>query len=49
LKQIAEDELVRWHPDRFYQSLLSDVHEEDKAAVAEVAGMVAKILINILR
>lgn len=39
-----KDELLRWHPDKFTQVVLSKVREEDKDAASEVAGIIAGIL-----
>jgi len=41
---IAKDELRRWHSDKFDRIVLSKVREEDKAAAAEVAGLIARVL-----
>ena len=44
----VKDELLRWHPDKFDSLVLSRVHEGDKAAAAEVAGMITRVLTDML-
>ena len=45
---IARDELMKWHSDRFDQVVLSKVQEEDKQAASEAAGMIARVLTDML-
>lgn len=47
VKDRVRSALRRWHPDRFGR-LLDRVREEDKASVAEGAGVVARCLSNLL-
>jgi hypothetical protein len=44
----AREELKKWHSDKFDQIVLSNVCEEDKQAASEVAGMVARVLTDML-
>lgn len=44
----ARDELKRWHSDKFNQIVLSKVREEDRQAASEAAGMVARVLTEML-
>ena len=44
----ARDELMRWHSDKFDQVLLSKVRKEDKKAATEAAGMIARVLTDML-
>jgi len=44
----AKDELKRWHSDKFNQIVLSKVREKDKQAASEVAGMIARVLTEML-
>lgn len=46
---IAKDELMRWHSDKFDRAVLSKVREEDKQAASEAAGMVARVLTDMLK
>lgn len=47
-KLIAKEELKKWHSDKFDSIVLPIVYEEDKAAATEVAGMVARVLTDML-
>jgi len=44
----ARDELLKWHSDKFDQVVLSKVREEDKPAASEAAGMIARVLTDML-
>jgi len=44
----ARDELLKWHSDRFDQIVLSKVREEDKLAASEAAGIIARVLTDML-
>ena len=44
----ARDELMKWHSDKFDQVVLSKVREEDKQAACEVAGMIARVLTDMM-
>ena len=44
----ARDELMKWHSDKFDQIVLSKVREEDKQAASEVAGMITRVLTDML-
>jgi len=44
----ARDQLMRWHSDKFDQIVLSKVREEDKPAASETAGMIARVLTDML-
>jgi len=46
---IAKDELMRWHSDKFDRVVLSKVQEEDKQAASEAAGMIARVLTDMLK
>ncbi|KAI0263113.1 hypothetical protein BC834DRAFT_827973, partial [Gloeopeniophorella convolvens] len=42
--KVIRSEMLRWHPDKFNARVLKLVAEVDRAAVAEAAGHVARIL-----
>ncbi|KAF9648369.1 hypothetical protein BDM02DRAFT_3187228 [Thelephora ganbajun] len=44
----ARDELMKWHSDRFDRVVLSKVRDEDKPAAFEAAGMIARVLTDML-
>jgi len=44
----ARDELMKWHSDKFDQVVLSKVREEDKQAASEVAGMISRVLTDMM-
>lgn len=44
----VKEELIKWHSDKFNSIVLSKVHKGDKAAAAEVAGMIARVLTDML-
>lgn len=48
-RQRVKDELMKWHSDKFNSIVLSKVRKEDKAAAAEAAEMITRVLTDMLR
>jgi len=48
-KERIKDNIRRWHPDRFNSQLLPKVKESERERVSEGAGLVARILNDLLR
>jgi hypothetical protein len=44
----VRDELLKWHSDKFDSIVLPKVREEHKAAAVKVAGMIARVLTEML-
>jgi hypothetical protein len=47
-RAMAMTELKKWHPDQFNRIVLSRVREEDRLAASEAAGMVVRVLTDML-
>jgi hypothetical protein len=45
---MVKEELIRWHSDKFDRVVLSKVQEEHKQAASEVAGMITRVLTDML-
>ena len=47
-RQRVRYELMRWHPDKFQNTVVSKVREEDKASAIEASGIICRILTKML-
>ncbi|ETW76024.1 hypothetical protein HETIRDRAFT_329582 [Heterobasidion irregulare TC 32-1] len=48
-KSILRKELLRWHSDKFDSNVLCYIYPQEKAAVQDAAGVVARLLTQLMR
>ena len=48
-KSILRKELLRWHSDKFDSNVLCYIYPQEKAAVQDAAGVVARLLTELMR